>query len=125
MIAGGIGITPMLSMLRFMVDRNDHRAVTLIWSNRSRGDMVYSEEFNDLAAKLTGFRPVLNFTGKVEGGYPSGRLNLEKLQTMLQPCSRRSAVFLCGPALMMKQVKGDLKRMGFASRSIYTETFGF
>jgi predicted ferric reductase len=125
MIAGGIGITPMLSMLRFMVDRQDHRAVTLIWSNRSRGDMVYSEEFNDLAAKLTGFRPVLNFTGKPEEGYPSGRLNLEKLQTMLQTCSRRASIFLCGPAQMMKQVKGDLKRIGFASRSIYTETFGF
>jgi predicted ferric reductase len=125
MIAGGIGITPMLSMLRFMVDRQDHRPITLVWSNRTRESMVYSEEFNDLAAKLTGLRPVLNFTGKAEAGYPSGRLNLEKLQTMLQTCSRRASIFLCGPAQMMKQVKGDLKRIGFASRSIYTETFGF
>jgi predicted ferric reductase len=125
MIAGDIGITPMLSMLRFMVDRQDHRAVTLIWNNRFRDDMVYLEEFNDLAAKLTGFRPVLNFTEKAEAGRSSGRLNLEKLQTMLQACNRRSAVFLCGPAQMMKQVKGDLRRIGFASRSIYTETFGF
>ena len=125
LIAGGIGITPMLSMLRFMVDRQDHRAVTLIWSNRSRENMVYSEEFNDLAAKLTGLRPVLNFTRTAEAGYPSGRLNLEKLKVMLSACSRRSSIFLCGPAQMMKQVKGDLKRIGFASRSIYTEYFGF
>lgn len=125
MIAGGIGITPMLSMLRFMVDRKDHRAVTLIWSNRSQEDMVYQEELNDLTSKLIGLRPLFVFTGASAEGVSTGRLNLEKLQTMLQPCSRRAAVFVCGPVQMMKQVKDDLKGIGFASRSIYTETFGF
>jgi predicted ferric reductase len=125
MIAGGIGITPMLSMLRFMVDRQDHLAVTLIWSNRSREDIVYEEEFNDLMSKPTGLRSVFVFTGTSAEGVSNGRLNLEKLQKMLQTCSRRAVVFVCGPAQMMEQVKGDLKRIGFRSRSIYTETFGF
>jgi ferredoxin-NADP reductase len=125
MIAGGIGITPMLSMLRFMVDRKDQRVVTLIWSNRSRDDMVYQEEFNDLTSKLIGLRPFFVFTGASAEGGATGRLDLERLQRMLQTCSRRSAIFLCGPIQMMKQVKGDLRRIGFALRSIPTETFGF
>jgi len=125
MIAGGIGITPMLSMLRFMVDRLDHRAVTLIWSNRTREDMVYSNEFNDLMSKLIGLRPIFVFTGASAERVSTGRLNVKKLQTMLQTCSRRAVVFVCGPGQMMKQVKGDLKCIGFSSRSIYTETFGF
>jgi predicted ferric reductase len=41
MIAGGIGITPMLSMLRFMADHRDPRPVTLIWANRSPERVVY------------------------------------------------------------------------------------
>ena len=125
MIAGGIGITPMVSMLRLMADRQDLRPITLIWSNRTREDMVYPDEFNDLMSRLIGLRPVFVFTGASAKRVSTGRLNVEKLQTMLQTCSRRAVVFVCGPGQMMKQVKGDLKCIGFASRSIYTETFGF
>jgi predicted ferric reductase len=125
MIAGGIGITPMVSMLRLMADRQDLRPITLIWSNRTREDMVYSDEFNDLMSKLIGLRPIFVFTGASAERVSTGRLNVEKLQTMLQTCSRRAVVFVCGPSQMMKQVKGDLKCMGFALRSIHTETFGF
>lgn len=125
MIAGGIGITPMLSMLRYMADKHDNREVTLIWSNQTRNNMVYSKEINDLAAKLTGFRQVLIFTRETEEGMSTGRLNHEILQTILKDCSRMSTVFICGPAQMMKQSKEDLKLIGFDSRMIHMETFGF
>jgi predicted ferric reductase len=46
MIAGGIGITPMLSMLRFMADHRDPRPVTLIWANRSPERVVYVDEMD-------------------------------------------------------------------------------
>ncbi len=36
MIAGGIGITPMLSMLRYMADVDDPRQILLIWSNKTK-----------------------------------------------------------------------------------------
>ena len=125
MIAGGIGITPMLSMLRFMVDRQDQRAITLIWSNRSREHMVYPDELNELGEKLTGFRSVLIFTGNSDEYLSTEGLNLEKLQSMLRGCNRQAAIFVCGPEQMMVQIKNDLKRIGFEPRSIHTETFGF
>jgi len=125
MIAGGIGITPMLSMMRFMADRRDQRAITLIWSNRSRDHMVYPGELNEFGEKLTGFRSVLIFTGNSDEWLSTEGLNLEKLQSMLQGCNRHAAAFVCGPEQMMAQVKNDLKRIGFEPRSIHTETFGF
>ena len=125
MIAGGIGITPMLSMMRFMADRQDQRVITLIWSNRSREHMVYPDELNELGEKLTGFRSELIFTGNSDEWLSSEGLNLDKLQSMLQGFSRHASVFVCGPEQMMKQIKSDLKRIGFEPRSIRTETFGF
>ena len=125
MIAGGIGITPMLSMLRFMVDRQDQQAITLIWSNRSRGHMVYPDELKELGEKLTGFRSVLIFTGLSDEWLSTEGLNLDKLRSILKGCSRKASIFVCGPEQMMVHVKNDLKQIGFQSRSIHTETFGF
>ena len=125
MIAGGIGITPMLSMLRFMADHGDPRPITLIWSNRTRAHLVFTEEFQHLSAKLTGLRRVPIFTEHADSGTPSGRLNRTMLQSVLSECSCGSAVFLCGPPSLMTALATDLKALGFSARSIITETFGF
>ncbi|WP_319523031.1 ferric reductase-like transmembrane domain-containing protein [uncultured Desulfosarcina sp.] len=125
MIAGGIGITPMLSMLRFMADHGDPRPITLIWSNRSREHLVFTEAFEHLTAKLTGLRRVPIFTQHTDGGKPSERLNRKMLETLLGGCSRKSAVFLCGPPSMMTTLATDLKALGFSARSVITEAFGF
>ena len=124
MIAGGIGITPLLSMLRFMADHGDPRPVTLIWGNRSRDHVVFADEMDDLAAKLTGLRIIPIFTRNAESGERSGRLDRQSLEIMLSGCSRRSAIFLCGPPQMMIQVRTDLQTLGFPARSIFSEAFG-
>jgi ferredoxin-NADP reductase len=108
-----------------MADRGDPRPVTLIWSNRSPAHVVYSDEMEDLAAKLTGLRRVPIFTQQIKDNRQTGRLNHQSLKTILNGCSRRSVVFLCGPPQMMTQLKVDLKALGFPACSIFTETFGF
>jgi predicted ferric reductase len=124
MIAGGIGITPMLSMLRFMADQEDQRPITLIWSNRSRRQVVYAEELDHLKARLTGLRRVPIFTQQTDvGGHPS-RLNRSRLADLLQRNSRDSIIFLCGPPRMMAHVATTLKAIGFSGRSIIAERFG-
>jgi ferredoxin-NADP reductase len=125
MIAGGIGITPMLSMLRFMADENDPRPIILIWSTRTPAHLMFGEELDLLAVKLTGLRRVPMFTRNTEDGGQTGRLNRQSLESILHGCDRRSAVFLCGPPLMMDQVRSDLKMLGFPARAIFSESFGF
>ena len=123
LIAGGIGITPMLSMLRFMSDRRDDRSITLVWSNHSRADMVYADELGELERKLTGLRRVPIFTKSADSTEPRGRLNRASLERILGHCGRNAPIFLCGPPLMMRQVKSALIGLGFSSRCIFTEAF--
>lgn len=123
MIAGGIGITPMLSMLRYMADTKDQRKVLLIWSNKTGEYIVFPEEFEDLERRLRRFRMVHVFTGNTTAGDKKKRLDKVKLERLLVECSRKSRVFVCGPPGMIKDVSRALKKIGFSSNRVYKEEF--
>jgi len=123
MIAGGIGITPMLSMLRYLADTNDPRKVLLIWSNKTREHIVFPEEFEDLERRLQEFRIVHVMTGNTIEDDKEMRLDKVKLERLLAECSRKSRVFICGPSGMMDDVSRALKKIGFLSNRVYKEEF--
>jgi predicted ferric reductase len=123
MIAGGIGITPMLSMLRYMADTNDQRQILLIWSNQTQEHIVLPEEFKDLERRLQHLEIVYVISRGTRGGDEKGRLDQTKLERLLKGCSRKSNVFVCGPLGMMKEMRRGLKKIGFSSTRVYKEAF--
>jgi predicted ferric reductase len=123
MIAGGIGITPMLSLLRFMAGRKDQRKITLIWSNQTRKHIIFPEEFQNLGAQLKGLRIFHVLTREPEFSGDKGRLDRPKLKRLTSKCSPSSATFVCGPNRMMKEVHHCLVSMGFPRRMIFMERF--
>jgi predicted ferric reductase len=123
MIAGGIGITPMLSMLRYMAATGDRRAVTLIWANRERGDIVYREELESLAAAWHELA-VHHVLSRQPGGEGlSGHIDRRMLEALLPPDRLAGLVFLCGPEAMMDSVHRALRTLGVSRRRIHTERF--
>ena len=125
MIAGGIGITPMMSMLRYMCDVTDPKRSILIWSNKTLQHIFNEDELKAMEKKLTNLTwiPILT-REKGERGL-SGRLDLKKLESLLQSYRRDAIVYLCGPPPMIKQVRSDLIRLGFSKDAIHFEAFGF
>jgi ferredoxin-NADP reductase len=124
MIAGGIGITPMLSMLRYMNDLDDPRRIILIWSNQTPEHAFGLSELWAMEKKLTAFRWIPIFTREKGDTGHFGRLDRKKLASLLQSYSRDAATFLCGPPPMIKQVRLDLLEIGFPKKSIHFEAFG-
>jgi len=123
MIAGGIGITPMLSMLRYMADHKDQRKIMLIWSNQTRKHIILPDEFQNLAVQLKSLRMVHVLTRDSEFNGEKGRLDRPKLKRLLSDCSRSAAIFICGPNQMMKEVHRSLVSLRFPRRSIFMERF--
>ncbi|MFO7800981.1 MAG: FAD-binding oxidoreductase [Desulfovermiculus sp.] len=119
MIAGGIGITPMLSMLRFIADTQDTRPITLIWSNKTPQHIIHPQEIHTLQAQLPQLRICHVFTAQPEGQ----RLDKARLAELLDGCSLQAAVFVCGPPKMMNSMQKALKGIGYPRRALFMERF--
>ncbi len=114
-VAAGVGITPMLSMLRHLAatESNGSRRVTLLWSNRDAADAPHLPEIEALASVLPGFSLRTHFS-RAPG---SGRLNEAALGPLLAGVPRESRTFVCGPAGFMAMALRTLKSEGFARTS--------
>lgn len=123
MIAGGIGITPMLSILGYFAGKKDERPITLLWSNRTQAHIIYPEKFADFRKRLPGFRIVHILTQEPEYNGEKGRLNLSKVERHLSGCDKLSKILICGPPAMMSSAKHSVLSLGFRRRSILMERF--
>jgi len=122
-IAGGIGITPLLSMLRFMAAARTERTATLVWGNRTEGDIPFREEIEGLGERIPGFKVhhVLSEQEDWEG--EKGFVTKEVLQRLLTAEELRRRVFLCGPPPMMDSVTKALTALGTPRNRVHTERF--
>ena len=123
LIAGGVGITPMMSFLHTMADRGDPRPVMLLYSEEAEGDLAYSEEIEALKERLdleTVFvldDPPSDWTGE------EGRITGELLERRLPKERFRRRVFVCGPPPMMVAVEEALLALDVPQSHIHIEKF--
>lgn len=123
-VAGGIGVTPMLSMLRTLADRGDRRRHLLLVGARSERDIVLRAEIDELRERLSlAVVYVLNHPPPDWAG-ESGRIDGPLLDRWLPPQARRRFdYFLCGPPTMVVDVGRHLRERGVPVRRIHTERF--
>lgn len=97
LIAGGSGITPVMSMVRTLRQRSYPGELTVLYYTRTREDACYS---TDLAV-LPGVRLLQGFT-RAAGGDLDGRFSGQHLAGVME---RPDAVFVCGPARLVEAVR--------------------
>ncbi len=125
LISGGVGITPMMSIARYLTDRSWDGDIFFINTCRSPSDLIFAKDI----ARLERRNPKLHVTVIVDSTYgaewkgPIGRLNRELL-TKAVPNLASRRVHLCGPPPMMDAVKAILAEIGVPPDQIKTELFG-
>lgn len=124
LIAGGVGIAPIMSMLRTFADRRDSRPVLLICAHGAPASRLFAEEISALEPRLALTTiPVLEEAPPDWAG-ERGRVTPELLRRALvlpEMCEREC--FLCGPVPMTDVVTRSLRQLGVPARRIHVELF--
>lgn len=124
LVAGGIGIAPIISILRDLHAYRESRPIALIFAARAESDFVHRDEIARIAATLD-----LRVTYVVEHRPDrwEGRVGILDFPTIRSAvrCSspERCLVFLCGPTPMMLAVERHLAAIGVSPRQIVYERF--
>lgn len=127
LIAGGIGITPMLSMLNWCLSEQLEREIWLFYGVRHSHELVMKSHLEELAAAHPNFRLHLCFSDPLpddlKGGYKHrGRVDVGLLR-MLLPL-KPYHFYICGPTPMMESLVLGLEDWGVPDARIHFEAFG-
>jgi phenol/toluene 2-monooxygenase (NADH) P5/A5 len=125
-IAGGIGITPLRSMLIEALHKNPNRSLTLVLSSKTKDELPYHEAMRSLANDRANFSYLPTCTREEEGSDWDGlrgRISKELFE-QLKMQSPEADFYLCGPTALMDGLSEILKSIGVDSKKIHTEKFG-
>ncbi|TCK27254.1 ferredoxin reductase family protein [Pseudonocardia endophytica] len=126
LIAGGVGITPMMSMLRTAADRGDPRPYRLVVHARDRADLLFRAELSQLRTRLdlevteVLRRPELDWDGATG---PIDTALLAAVLTDLNTPGTRLDYFICGRPSLVTDVLNTLAALGVPNDRVHTEQF--
>src|SRR5450432_2499771 len=124
-IAGGIGITPFRSMIKYLLDKRQKRPITLIYSNRSADEIVYQDVFEQ-ARKQLGIKTIytLTDTSRIPAGWTGekGHITGTLLRNQV-PYFRDCVYYLSGPNSMVHEFEETLVQMRIPREHIKTDFF--
>jgi glycine betaine catabolism B len=126
-IGAGSGITPVVSMCRWIADTASDVDVKLLASFKSPSDIIFRKEFELWAARSQRFQVGITLTSGWHGtdywtGF-TGRVS-EQMLNVFAPDLHDRHVFMCGPEPFADGVKKILHALGFNMANLHTESFG-
>lgn len=123
-IAGGIGITPIISMLRTLCDYGDTRPITVIFAAAEYENLTFADEIEEMKQALPYLKttyvlehPPEDWDGEV------GFVDAELIDEHLTDHPHRCQYFLCGPMPMLINVEKALMEVGVSHTQIHAELF--
>lgn len=126
--AAGSGITPIIAMIKMVLQQEPHCHCQLFYSNRDQNNIVFREELEQLRNKyLRRFELFHILTEqKRDVALLDGKITKEKLKTFSETLLNLSAIdhcFICGPEALTFIIRDELVNLGLAKNKIHYELF--
>jgi predicted ferric reductase len=125
LVAGGVGITPMMSMIRTFADRGDKRPVVLLYGSKDWESITFREELKELEGRLRLTvvhvlqEPPVDWTGERDF------ITAEVLRRHLPRPYTDHEYFICGPGAMMDAIETALGEMNVPMSKYHSERYNF
>jgi ferredoxin-NADP reductase/DMSO/TMAO reductase YedYZ heme-binding membrane subunit len=124
MIAGGVGITPLMAKIRYLTDIGWAGQIYLVFSVKTERDIIFRDELDYLRSRFPNLHVTVTLT-RAEGsggGWERGRISAELLSRVVPELSTRR-VHICGPTEMTDLTREMLLDLGVPAEWIKLESF--
>ena len=116
-IAGGAGVTPFISIFRYLHSKNEIGECKLIFANKTKDDIILEQEFK----KLLGNNFINILSEEKANGYANGLITMDFLQDNFGGINQY--FYLCGPPPMIEFVEKQLQDLNVGEKHIIKEEF--
>ena len=117
-IAGGVGITPFISMAHDIIDRNLDLTLTILYGSENPNEIIAKEELENLHDER--IKVIHVISGNYQTDYEKGFITKEIIEKYTK---KDSSFFICGPKIMFDNVIKELGKIDIDLRRIRKESF--
>lgn len=127
LIGGGSGITPLMSIMKSVLDFEGGSKLTLIYANRDEASIIYKAQLDEMERVYQGRFKVIDVLSQPSETWAGqrGRLDADKLGDLLDffGGGKDREFFLCGPNGLIDMAQATLEKRGIAANNIHKEYF--
>lgn len=118
-VAGGTGITPMISIIRWILAKSLPVELFLVFANKTEADIIFQDEWEEDAREHASFH-YYHVLEEPPSGWSQGkgRMTEDILRRHLPPPGPDTVIFLCGPPPMVDALEASLNTIGHAEHAI-------
>ncbi len=123
MLAGGIGITPLISMCKYCTDTHSNSKITLLYGCRTEGDIAFRQELETMRSQNSNLKLVLTVDQADTGWKGStGTINADMIRKEI-PDYAETVFYTCGPPPMVEAMEKLVNNLGLPKTQLKKEYF--
>ena len=122
-LAGGVGITPLFSILKSILIKSNNQIIKLLYANRHSHDILFYKELTALQEQYKHRLTCAFAISRPNPNTVASKLNETSIQNYFEDMPNDTLFYLCAPQSLMQKTQNALLKQGFKTNNIHQELF--